>query len=110
MHITIFPLHFANVATRWAHEQSKRAEANELGALEVLQKIFSATRWKLAYIRVKEGLIQKAKPVFQKSASELKYGLHFANVATRECRRQADVRRYNYVQHDTNVLSRWARE
>ena len=26
--------------------------------------------------------------------SELEYGLHDANVATRECRRQADVRRY----------------
>ena len=42
------------------------SDVNELGALEVLQKIFSATRWKLAYIRVAEKLIQKAKPVFQK--------------------------------------------
>ena len=42
------------------------SKVNELGALEVLQKIFSATRWKLAYIRVAEGLIQKAEPIFQK--------------------------------------------
>ena len=42
------------------------SKANELGALEVLQKIFSAIRWKLAYIRVAERLIQKAKPYFSK--------------------------------------------
>ena len=34
-------------------------------------------------------------------AEREEYGLHDANVATRECRRQADVRRYNYVRERT---------
>ena len=42
------------------------SKANELGALEVLQKIFSAARWKLAYIRVAEGTDSEGEACFSK--------------------------------------------